>query len=127
MSPANSDAERVSNLLLEAQLLRAQGQTDAAADRFAAVAELEEQLAETASAGGDRIAGWQHRFSAVGCWVQAGNFYAAIALADELLADPQLQPDVRNQVQSYAAAIRARRDQWAAGLSAAGAAARLIA
>jgi hypothetical protein len=114
------DETRAANLLLEARLLRSRGETDAAADRFAEAAEAEEQLAERYAAGGDRATGWQHAFSAAGCWAQAGNFYAAIAIGDGLLAEPGLPPVLRDQVRSYVAALRARREQWAAGLPTAG-------
>jgi hypothetical protein len=114
--PSDPDEIRKSNLLMEAQALRAQGQADAAADRFAEAAELEERLAESAAAAGNRAAEWQHALSAAGCWAQAGNFYAAITITDELLAVPDLPSNLRTQVTAYAAAIRARREQWSAGL-----------
>lgn len=117
----HSEEVRKSNLLMEAQSLRAQGQTDAAADRFAEAAELEARLSELAATTGDRAAEWQHALSAAGCWAQAGNFYAAITITDELLAVPDLPTNLRTQIATYASAIRARREQWSAGLPLVGA------
>lgn len=116
----NTGADEVgkSRLLLEARLLWSQGRVDEAADKFAEAAEAEEQ---SAAAAGDRADGWRHTFSAAGCWAQAGNFYAAITLGDQLLAEPDLPAELRQQVAAYLTAIRARRDQWSAGLPAVGA------
>jgi hypothetical protein len=110
---------RKSNLLLEAQLLRAQRQDEAAAVKFAAVAEIEEALSEQSLARGLLDKAWLHRFSAASCWAQAGDFYHALALCQELLARDDLPPPLRRQVQDYAEKIRLRRAQWYAGLEAA--------
>lgn len=115
----DSDEVRLSNYLLEAQLLRAKGEVDEASDRFAVAAELGEQIAEAAIAAGDRETGWKHLFSAISCWAQAGNFYAAIHLADDLLDDAGLTPQIRTQVADFVSTIRSRRNQLAAGLASA--------
>ena len=106
-----------SKLLLEAQLLRARGETDEAAVKFAQAAELEQRLSEACLAKGLRAEAWVHRFSAGGCWAQAGNFHEAILLGEELLAQPDLAAKLRERVQEYTAALRRRRAQWSAGLA----------
>jgi hypothetical protein len=53
-----------------------------------------------------------HRFSAVSLWAQAGNFYQAIALGDELLASPDLAERLRLRIQTYTNTIRIRRTRW---------------
>jgi hypothetical protein len=111
-----ADEARKSNLLLEAQLLRARQQTDEAAVKFALAAELEERLAEACLRRGLRTEAWAHRFSAAGCWAQAGNFHEAITVGDELLADPDVPPGLRERVQAYTTALR-RREQCSAGLA----------
>lgn len=112
-----ADEALKSNLLLEAQLLRARGETDEAAVKFARAAELEERLSEACLTMGLRAEAWVHRFSAAGCWAQAGNFHEAILLGDDLLAQPDLAPKLRERVQEYTSALRRRREQWSAGLA----------
>jgi hypothetical protein len=43
-----------------------------------------------------RAESWMHRFSAAGCWAQAGNFHEAITLGEELLTEADLSPGCRN-------------------------------
>ena len=64
-----------SRLLLEAALLREQGQEEAAAVRFAQVAAMEEQLFNVCREQGLMEKANVHHFSAASCWAQAGNFY----------------------------------------------------
>jgi hypothetical protein len=103
--------------LLEAQLLRAQRRTDEAAVRFAQAAKIEERLGEICRARGLSTESWMHRFSAVGCWAQAGNFHEAITLGEELLAEPDLPPPLRQRVEEYTALLRCRREQWSVELA----------
>jgi len=53
-----------------------------------------------------------HWFSAASCWAQAGDFYHAIALCDDLLARADLPERLRQRIQEYAHTIRIRRAQW---------------
>ena len=110
-----------SNLLLEAQLLRASQQPDEAAAKLAQAAEIEESLSAACEAKGLVEKALVHRFSAVSCWAQAGNFHFAIQLGDEMLARPDLPVRLRRQVQEYTKVIRLRRAQWSAELATAGA------
>ena len=75
-----------SELLLEAQLLRAQDRIEAAAASLAEAARIEETLSERCLTAGLKEKAWLHRFSAASCWAQAGNFYQAIAWCDDLLS-----------------------------------------
>jgi hypothetical protein len=108
---------RKSNLLLEAQLLRAEHRTEEAAIRFAQAADIEQRLSELCRTQGLQTDAWMHRFSAAGCWAQAGNFHEAITLGDELLAEADLPSAFRQRVQEYTATLRRRREQWSAGLA----------
>jgi hypothetical protein len=101
---------------LEAQLLREQQQDETAAEKFAQAAEIEERLSSVCEAKGLIEKALVHRFSAASCWAQAGNFYRAIALCDSLLARTELSDRLRQRVQEYAAAVRARRSHWYEGL-----------
>jgi hypothetical protein len=118
-SAFEAEETRKSNLLLEAQLLRAQRQDEAAAAKFAEAAEIEEALGQECLTKGLLDKAWLHRFSAASSWAQAGDFYHALALCQELLARVDLPAPWRQQVQDYADKIRLRRAQWYAGLEAA--------
>jgi hypothetical protein len=107
-----ADQTRKSNLLLEGRLLEAQGQFDAAAEKFATAAEIEERLTARCRELGLREERWVHAVSAVGCWARAGNFYTALRLGDELLADPDLTERLRRHVQAFQDTIRAKRREW---------------
>ncbi len=107
---------RKSELLLSAQMLRAQGQDEAAAARFAQAAAVEEQLAQQATEQGLREKSWTHRFSAAGCWAQAGDFYHALAWCHDLLSQGDLPEPLRRQASTFAEILRSRRAQWYADL-----------
>ena len=106
-----------SELLLGAQLLRAQDRIEAAAASLAEAARIEETLSERCLTAGLKEKAWLHRFSAASCWAQAGNFYQAIAWCDDLLSQPDLSASLRLRVQGYAQQLRTRRAQWYADLS----------
>ena len=80
-------------------------------------AALEERLSERCVARGLRDKARVHRFSAASCWAQAGDFYDAIALCDELLTRTDLPEPVRRRVSDYVHTLRARRAQWYAELA----------
>src|SRR5690348_14560700 len=101
-----------SDLILEARLLREQQQDEAAAEKFAHAAELEEQLSDICEAKGLVEKSLIHRFSAASCWAHAGNFYRAITLCDDLLGRPDLPDRLRRRIHDYADTLRARRAQW---------------
>lgn len=106
-----------SNLILEARLLREQGQDEAAAAKFAQAAEIEEQLSDLCALQGLAEKSFVHQFSAASCWAQAGDFYHAIVLCDGLLARPNLPARLRQRVAEHLDTLRARRAQWYAGLA----------
>lgn len=105
-----AEERRKSSLLLEARLLREQQQEEAAT-KFAQVAEIEERLSEICAAQGLQEKSFVHQFSAASCWAQAGNFYQAITLCDELLTRPDLPDLLRRRIQHYVVTLRVRRAQ----------------
>jgi hypothetical protein len=113
-----ADEARKSELILTARLLRAQGQDEAAAANLVQAAELEQELGARCLAAGNSAKGWVHRFSAVGCWAQAGNFYQAIAECSALLSASDVPDRLRQRVVNYRDTLRARRAQWYAELGA---------
>jgi hypothetical protein len=112
-----ADETLKSNLILEGQLLKEQQQLDAAADRFARAAAIEERLSALCAEQGLQEKSWVHLFSAASCWAQAGNFHEAICLGDQLQAQADLPPRLRQRVQEFTLVLRQRRRQWATGLT----------
>lgn len=115
--PFADDETLKSNLILEAELLAAQQQPDAAADRFAKAAAIEERLAARCAERGLTQKKWLHLFSAASCWSRAGDFHTAIGIAEQLPADADLPPRLRERVEDFVASIRRRRSEWSAGLA----------
>jgi hypothetical protein len=107
-----ADEARKSRLILEARLLRQRKEPEAAAVKFAEAAAIEEQLGETCARQQLQEKSFVHYFSAASCWAQAGNFYEAIALCDQILAAPELPQPLRARIEQYADALRSRRAQW---------------
>src|SRR5713226_8325528 len=114
----DADEALKSNLIVEAELLSTQQQPDAAADRFAQAAEIDERLGSRCADLGLREKSWVHFFSAASCWARAGDFHTAIGLGEQLQAEASLPPRLQQRVQEFTDTIRKRRTQWAAGLSA---------
>jgi tetratricopeptide (TPR) repeat protein len=101
-----------SNLILEANLLKAQGRYQDAADRFAEAAQIEERLSEMLLQKGLLDKYFVHRFSALSCWAQAGNIYYAIVMGEELLARADLPERLRQRIQEHVQLLRVRRVRW---------------
>lgn len=107
-----AEEARKSNLILTAQLMRAQQKQDEAAANFAQAARIEERLSEECESKGLLEKSFIHRFSAASCWAQAGDFYHAVALCDDRVTRADLPERLRRRVEEYAHTIRTRRDQW---------------
>ena len=107
-----TDEAQKSRLLLEAQLLRAQQQAEAAADKLVEAALIEERLRERCFTMGLREKAFVHGFSAASCWAQAGDFHHAIGICQDLLARADLPARLRHQVAAYVKTLCARRAQW---------------
>jgi hypothetical protein len=111
-----ADEARKSELILSAEILREQTPDEAAA-RFAKAAQIEESLSQRCETLSLIEKALVHRFSAAGCWAQAGNFYQAIAICDGLLARPDLPERLRRHVRDYLRTLRLRRAHWYEELS----------
>jgi hypothetical protein len=103
---------RKSQLLLAAQLLRAQQQSGAAAEKCAEAAAIEEQLRNQCFTKGLKDKAFVHGFSAASCWAQAGDFHHAIVLCQELLTHADLPERLRHRIDVYAKTLHTRRAQW---------------
>jgi len=111
-----------SNLLLEAQMLLATGNTMEAIVRFALAAPKEELIAAYYAEQGDVALAARHLFSAAVCRAKSGNLYDAITLFDTLSASSatpgrlkvdallfatRLREEQRNVLQSYGLTLQA--------------------
>lgn len=103
---------RKSNLILEANLLKAQERYQDAADRFAEAAQIEERLSGALLQKGLLDKYFIHCFSALSCWAQAGDIYHAIVLGEELLARADLPDLLRQRIEEYVRLLRTRRVRW---------------
>jgi len=107
-----ADETRNSQLMLEAQMLRAQQKPEAAANKFAEAAVIEEHLQDLCVTKGLMAKAFVHGFSAASCWAQAGDFHHAIVLCDALLAHAALPARLRQRVDAYVKTLCTRRAQW---------------
>lgn len=107
-----TDEAHKSNLILEAQLLREQAKADEAGYKFAEAAQIEENLGQRCESQGLIDKSLLHRFSALSLWAQAGNFYRAIEIGDELLSSTDLPERLRQRVKAYTDTLRQRRTNW---------------
>ena len=107
-----ADETRKSQLMLEAQMLRAQQQPEAAADKFAEAAVIEERLHDLCVTKGLMAKAFVHGFSAASCWAQAGDFHHAIVLCNDLLAHAELPARFRQRIDAYVKMLCTRRAQW---------------
>jgi hypothetical protein len=73
-----------SRLLLAAHWLRAQQQSDVAAEKVAVAAAIEERLRDHCFQQGLREKAFVHGFSAASCWAQAGDFHHAMGVCHAL-------------------------------------------
>jgi hypothetical protein len=107
-----ADESRKSGLILEAQMLRAQHKPEAAADKFAEAAVIEERLHDLCITKGLMAKAFVHGFSAASCWAQAGDFHHAIVLCHALLAHTELPARLRQRIDAYVKTLCTRRAQW---------------
>ena len=101
-----------SNLILEANLLKQQGLYPQAAHKFAAAAEIEEELAAQLVQANHLDKAFFHHFSALSCWTQAGDLHRALLLGEMLLQTNTLSVDQRDQVTYYLQTLQNRMTQW---------------
>lgn len=101
-----------SSLILEANLLKAQGEFEVAARRFAEAAEIEERLASELIGLGFQEKAFIHRFSAVSCWAQAGDLHRAVTLGEQMLRENNLTTAQSSHLEKYMETLHGRIVQW---------------
>ncbi|MBC8135189.1 MAG: hypothetical protein H8F28_04775 [Fibrella sp.] len=98
-----------SNLLLYSMVDRAYERWDDVVAKFAEVAPIEERLAQACRDANLIPKMRTHQLSAASCWAKAGNFHRAVLLADEMLADPDLDDRYRERMEGLRARWKERR------------------
>jgi hypothetical protein len=112
MIPNSKEEAHKSNLLLQAALLRAGGQEELAASRFAEAATLEEQLAQHADAEGNAPRAIRSQSSAASAWANAGDFHHALTLLQSLEQRTDAPEPLKARVRAFAETLRAQRRRW---------------
>lgn len=73
---------------------------------------IEEQLTQMLIAQNRWEKAFVHCFSAMNCWVQAGDLHRALGLGQQLLAAEELPAQQRSRVQAYVDTLQERMAQW---------------
>ena len=110
--PYPEEEIRKSDLLLQAALLRAEGQEELAASRFAEAAALEERLAQRADAQGEALRALRSQFSAASAWANAGDFHHALTLLQTLEQRADAPDALKSRAHAFAETLRVQRRRW---------------
>lgn len=110
--PYPEEEARKSDLLLQAALLRAEGQEVLSASRFAEAAALEEQLSRLADAEGDVPRALRSYFIAASAWASAGDFHHALSLLQILELRADAPESLKDRARAFGETLRNQRRQW---------------
>ena len=109
---AVTEETRKSNLLLQAALLRDQGDLEQASALFATAAEIEERIAETADARQDHVRAFRAWYSAASAWAYAGDFHHALTLLRTLEGRPDVPVALRDRIHAFSEKVQQQREHW---------------
>src|SRR5579862_4268517 len=101
-----AEETRKSNLLLQAALLRDQGDLEQASALFAATAEIEERLARKADTGKDAAKALRLWYSAASAWAHAGDFHHALTLLRAIEGRPDVPAALRGRIHAFSEKVR---------------------
>ena len=107
-----SEETHKSNLLLQAALLRDQGDQEQSSALFAAAAEIEERLAAEADARNDSARALRSWYSAASAWAHAGDFHHALTLLRSLQQRPDVPSALRSRMNAFSEKVQEQRDLW---------------
>jgi hypothetical protein len=107
-----AEETRKSNLLLQAGLLRDQGNLEQASALFATAAQIEERLAAEADARQDSAQALRAWYSAASAWAHAGDFHHALTLLRSLEARSDAPAALRARIQAFSEQVRQQREHW---------------
>lgn len=107
-----TDEQHKSNLIVEANLLKLREEYEAAAEKFAAAAQIEEKLVQELINLNRKEKAFIHLFSAVSCWAQAGDLHRALMLGNNLVHLEGIASPHQQAAQEYINVLRSRYIQW---------------
>jgi hypothetical protein len=107
-----TEETRKSNLLLQAALLRDQGDLEQASALFATAAEIEEQLATEADVRKDHAHALRAWYSAASAWAHAGDFHHALTLLRSLEGRPDMPAALRARIHAFSEQVRLQQEHW---------------
>ncbi|MDA0241840.1 MAG: hypothetical protein OT477_00350 [Chloroflexi bacterium] len=113
LSPEFEEQERhKSNLIVEANLLKAQGNYVLASERFAEAADIEDTLATHLWVLDNSEKAFAHAFSALSCWAQAGDLHRAHMAGLALLGRAGITAANKQKLQAYLQTLTQRTIEW---------------
>jgi hypothetical protein len=101
-----------SNLLIEARILQETGRLEEAAAKFAEAGRLEEELQGFCQENGFEKKSFVHAFSAVHCWIHAGDSYHALVLCEAIFQQKGLTEPLRNKAEQLLGELHRKRKQY---------------
>ena len=107
-----TEETRKSNLLLQAALLRDQGQLEQASALFATAAEIEERLAIEADKRKDNAHALRSWYSAASAWAHAGDFHHALTLLKALEGRADVPAALRTRIHAFSEQVQQQRQHW---------------
>lgn len=112
--PADGKTEETqkSDLLLQAALLRDQGDLEQASDLFAKAAEIEERIAREADRKQEEARALRAWYSAASAWAHAGDFHHALTLLRMLEGRQDVPHGMRERIQVFAGTVQKQREHW---------------
>ena len=103
---------RKSNLLIQAALLRDQGDLDQSCEAFAKAAAIEEALARDADAHQDVLTAIRLWYSAASAWAHAGDFHHAVTLLRELQGRQDVPASMKARIAAFSLKVLQQRERW---------------
>ena len=110
--PYPEEELRKSALLLQAAVLRDEGQEEQSASRFAEAAALEEWLTQRAEADGDGLRAARSHFSAASAWASAGDFHHALTLLQTFEQRADAPDALKTRARAFAETLRVQLRRW---------------
>jgi hypothetical protein len=98
--------------LIQAALLRDQGDLDESSQIFAAAAEIEEKLARDAEFREDSAQAVRLLYSAASAWAHAGDFHHSVTLLRELEARPDVPAALKVRIRAFSNKVHEHREHW---------------
>jgi hypothetical protein len=101
-----------SNLILEAGILKAKGCLEEAAIKFAEAGGLEEELQCFCQQNGFEKKSFVHAFSAVYCWIHAGDTHHALVLCKNIFKQKGLTEPLKQKAEQLLNDLHKMRKQY---------------